>query len=157
MHSIACSDVEFECDDGKCIPIDRLCDEIKDCEGGEDEEMINCNVMNSTTFAGETEFDTEPTDVYATTEIDNIDFESTPESCKWFYLLIECVLKSKQHLASMMLRRCRLGDLKSAFCHNSRCLRFYCVFCGFTKFEKWITFNSHSTLFQISYRQIKNS
>lgn len=84
LHSIACGDEEFECYDGKCISMDKVCDEIKDCESGEDEESINCNIMNSTTFAGETDFDTEPTDIDATTEIDINDIDSTPGSCKWF-------------------------------------------------------------------------
>ena len=33
---------EFECDDGQCIPIGYLCDNIHDCSESEDENEANC-------------------------------------------------------------------------------------------------------------------
>ena len=34
------TECEFYCDDGRCIPYNRVCDNINDCSNGEDEECF---------------------------------------------------------------------------------------------------------------------
>lgn len=74
LHSIECGDEEFECDDGKCIDNTMLCDEVRDCESGEDEDPKNC--VNTTTV------DLDLLDLDTTTAPE-IEIESTTGACKW--------------------------------------------------------------------------
>ena len=45
---------EFQCDDGSCIPIHRVCNDIIDCEDGSDEiNCEDCSEMNETECSGD--------------------------------------------------------------------------------------------------------
>jgi len=45
----ACTNEEFECKSGECVPIRFLCDSFADCTDGSDELPERCNVSVSTT------------------------------------------------------------------------------------------------------------
>lgn len=47
----ACSNEEFECKSGECIPVRFLCDSYVDCTDGSDESLERCNVSVTTTKA----------------------------------------------------------------------------------------------------------
>lgn len=36
---VRCDDDEYRCADGTCIPEERLCDQLRDCSDGADEEQ----------------------------------------------------------------------------------------------------------------------
>lgn len=76
LHSIVCNENEFECKDGVCIVQDRVCDQYKDCTGGEDEDPSLCM---STTIDIDNAGDDSATE-YPTEQPTNID--NGPESCK---------------------------------------------------------------------------
>lgn len=80
LHLIGCTDEEFECNDGQCIPSEGFCDGTKDCNNGDDEDPESC--MHTTV-----PYDPEanPTDADFTTEFDpepQTDDENEPEVCK---------------------------------------------------------------------------
>jgi hypothetical protein len=41
-HTTACTIDEFTCKSGQCIPQLAVCDEVKDCPQGDDEENCDC-------------------------------------------------------------------------------------------------------------------
>lgn len=45
----ACSNEEFECKSGECIPVRFLCDSVIDCSDRSDESPERCNVSVTTT------------------------------------------------------------------------------------------------------------
>lgn len=49
LYSLAklCTNDEFRCPSGKCIPNKYICDDDNDCSGGEDE--LNCTHSKETT------------------------------------------------------------------------------------------------------------
>lgn len=46
----ACTNEEFECKSGECVPVRFLCDSYADCTDGSDELPEQCNVSVSTTI-----------------------------------------------------------------------------------------------------------
>nr|XP_022287208.1 low-density lipoprotein receptor-related protein 1B-like isoform X2 [Crassostrea virginica] len=48
LTGICSFDTEFECDNGRCIPWNLLCDVIDDCGDGSDETDVNCQNCNDT-------------------------------------------------------------------------------------------------------------
>lgn len=46
---VACSNDEFECKSGECVPVRFLCDSFADCTDGSDESPEKCNVSVTST------------------------------------------------------------------------------------------------------------
>ena len=42
LHNVDCTNDEFTCKSGKCIPLLTVCDDVKDCPDGDDEENCDC-------------------------------------------------------------------------------------------------------------------
>lgn len=40
-----CTEDEFQCNDGRCIPNNKVCDGSKDCSDGEDEDCITEGII----------------------------------------------------------------------------------------------------------------
>ena len=50
--TIKCRNYEWQCDDGQCIELERQCNGVIDCAGGEDEKF--CTADNATTSSSVT-------------------------------------------------------------------------------------------------------
>jgi hypothetical protein len=44
VENDGCAEFEFECKSGECIPMDFICDQVKDCADGSDELTEKCDV-----------------------------------------------------------------------------------------------------------------
>jgi len=42
LHNVECTTDEFTCKSGKCIPVLTVCDDVKDCPDGDDEQNCDC-------------------------------------------------------------------------------------------------------------------
>ena len=78
---------EFECNDGSCIPIERLCNNIIDCEDGSDEiDCENCSELEEVECASDNNCEwVEDIEIGQCSQFDNSENSCTnyPGECYW--------------------------------------------------------------------------